>query len=70
MNLQRALNEVESQISAARRTFNAAITEYNNNVEAFPKNILAGMMGMKKKNVFEIPDTERANVNVKNLFAS
>lgn len=68
MNLQRTLNEVESQISAARRTFNAVITDYNNGIQTFPRNILAGMMSMKKKEVFEIPEAERQNVNVKNLF--
>jgi LemA protein len=34
------LNEVEEQISAARRFFNTAITEYNNAIEMFPNNIL------------------------------
>jgi LemA protein len=68
MHLQRTLNEVESQISASRRAYNAAVTDYNNGVETFPANIMAGMMGFKRKQVFEIPETERANVNVKDLF--
>ncbi|MDX9768948.1 MAG: LemA family protein [Tenuifilaceae bacterium] len=68
LNLQRTLNEVESQISAARRTYNAVITDYNNAIQVFPKSIIAGMMGLKRKEVFVIPETERQNVNVKNLF--
>ncbi len=68
MNLQRTLNEVESQISAARRTYNAVITDYNNGIQTFPRNILAGMMNMKVKQVFVIPEVERQNVDVKNLF--
>lgn len=68
LHLQRTLNEVESQISASRRAYNAAVTDYNNGVETFPANIIAGMMGFKRKQVFEIPETERANVNVKDLF--
>lgn len=68
MNLQRTLNEVESQISAARRTYNAVITDYNNGIQTFPQNILAGMMKMTKKEVFVIPETERQNVDVKSLF--
>ena len=68
LNLQRTLNEVESQISAARRAYNATVTDYNNGVESFPSSILAGMMKMKHKQVFEIPEAERANVNVSNLF--
>ncbi len=69
MNLQRTLNEVESQISAARRTYNAVITDYNNSIQVVPANIIAGMMGLKTKEVFEIPETERQNVKVADLFA-
>ena len=68
MNLQRTLNEVESQISAARRTYNAVITDYNNAIQVFTKSIIASMMGLKRKEVFVIPEIERQNVNVKNLF--
>ena len=66
--LQRSLNEVEEQISASRRAYNATVTSYNNSVEMFPTNIMAGMMSMKHKNVFEIPETQRENVNVGELF--
>jgi len=66
--LQRSLNEVEEQISASRRAYNATITSYNNGVEMFPTNILAGMMNMQRKNVFEIPETERENIDVGDLF--
>ncbi len=68
MNLQRTLNEVESQISAARRTYNAVITLYNNGIQTFPQNTIAGMMNMQRKEVFVIPETERQNVDVKSLF--
>jgi LemA protein len=68
INLQRTLNEVESQISAARRTFNAVITLYNNGIQTFPRNIIAGRLKMQTKQVFVIPETERQNVDVKNLF--
>jgi LemA protein len=68
LQLQRSLNEVESQISAARRTFNAVVTDYNNGIQVFPNSIVAGMMGMKKKEVFVIPQTERENVDVNKLF--
>ena len=68
IHLQRTLNEVESQISASRRTYNAVITDYNNGIQTFPRNIIAGMMNLKNKEVFVIPDTERINVDVKSLF--
>ncbi len=70
IDLQRALNEVESQIAAARRAYNATVTDYNNAIEMFPGNLMAGMMLLKTKQVFTATETERGNVNVKNLFNS
>ncbi|MCK5345459.1 MAG: LemA family protein [Candidatus Heimdallarchaeota archaeon] len=68
LQLQRSLNEIEEQISAARRSFNAAVTDYNNAVEMFPTSIMAQMMNYKRKKVFEITEAERQNVNVGQLF--
>ncbi|MBN2350486.1 MAG: LemA family protein [Bacteroidales bacterium] len=70
LQLQAAWNEVEEQLSAARRAFNAAVTSYNNAVETFPSNIMAGMMNYTRKKVFEIPETERQNLSAKDLFNS
>ena len=68
LQLQAALNEVEEQISAASRAYNAVVTEYNNAVEMFPTNMAAGMMGLTQKKVFEIPEEERKAVNVGEMF--
>ena len=68
MQLQEAIKQIEDEISAARRAYNQAVTDYNNAVEMFPTNIMANMMNFKRKKVFEIPDSERENVNVKDLF--
>jgi LemA protein len=70
LDLQRSLNEVEEQLSAARRAFNAAVTDLNNAVGMFPGNLVAGAFGFHPRAVFEIPEAERQNVDVKNLFAS
>lgn len=37
MQLQKTLNETEEQLSASRRTYNAAVTDYNNSVMTFPQ---------------------------------
>ncbi len=68
LHLQASLNEIEEQISAARRAFNAAVVEYNNAVEMFPSSIAAGMMGYKTRKMFEIADAEREKPDVKQLF--
>lgn len=70
MHLQRSLNEVEEQISAARRSYNQAVTDYNNAIEMLPTNLMANAMGYKRKTVFEIITQERQNIDVKDLFTS
>jgi len=68
LQLQAALNEVEEQISAARRAFNASVTAYNNALEMFPTNIMASMMHLQKSELFTATEQERENVSVKDLF--
>ena len=70
MHLQRSLNEIEEQISAARRAYNQAVTDYNNALEMIPTSFVASMMGYQKKELFEITESERKNINVKELFNS
>jgi len=68
MHLQRTLTEIEAQISAARRAYNQSVTDYNNTIEMFPTNFMANFMRYSRKAVFEADETERKNVNVKELF--
>ena len=70
LQLQRAMNEVEEQISAARRAYNAAVTDYNNAVEMFPTNMVASTMRYKLKKVFEISQEQREDVDAEKLFKS
>ena len=64
LQLQRSINEIEEQISAARRAFNAAVNEYNNAVQMFPTSLLAGMLGYETKQYFTASAGDRENVNV------
>ncbi|MBN1639374.1 MAG: LemA family protein, partial [Ignavibacteriales bacterium] len=70
LQLQGSLNEVEEQISAARRAYNASVLDFNNGIEMFPMSIFAKLMGYKRKASFEIPPEEREKVNVNELFKS
>ena len=65
--LLESLNEVEEQISAARRFYNAAVTDYNNAREMFPSNIVASYIRYQPK-LFVTPTEERSNVNVDRLW--
>jgi len=67
--LQGSLNEVEAQVAASRRAYNAAVTDYNNGCEMFPLNVFARMLGYRTKAWFEIPDSERQSINVGGMWA-
>jgi len=62
LNLQKNLTDTEEQIAAARRAYNAAVTDFNNSCEMFPTNIFASMFGFQKKNLFQITDDEKQPV--------
>jgi LemA protein len=70
VQLQASLNEVEEQLSAARRAYNAAVTDLNNAIEMLPTSILAGMMQLRRRELFAAAEIERANVNVGQLFGN
>ncbi|KAB5488233.1 MULTISPECIES: LemA family protein [Flagellimonas] len=57
--LQASLNEVEEQLSAARRAYNAAVNAHNNALEMFPSNIMGKMMGYSQKTLFTIEAEEK-----------
>jgi LemA protein len=67
VGLQRSLNEVEAQIAAARRTYNAAVTAYNTAIESVPANLVAGPFGFSRRPLFEAAPEDRAVPDVGRL---
>lgn len=65
LQLQASLNEIEEQISAARRAYNAAIVDFNNALEMFPSNIMAKAMGYQQQAMFVIDKIEKMPPEVK-----
>ena len=64
MHLQKTLNELEEQISAARRTYNAHVESFNTFISFIPNNIFAPIFGFKLYDFFEATDEEREKVEV------
>jgi LemA protein len=59
--MQAVLNDIEEQISAARRTYNAHVETYNTFIDMIPMNIFAFIFRVKKFKQFEISEVEREN---------
>jgi LemA protein len=63
-------NEVEAQIAAARRFYNASVTDLNNSVQIFPGNVLAKMAGIAEMPFYETDQVSRGSVNVDDFMKS
>lgn len=68
--LQRGMNEVEEQISAARRSYNASVKAYNDAVSMFPTNLFARVLGFKERSFFELPQGQTEAPDVMARFRS
>ena len=66
--LQASLNEIEAQLAASRRAYNSAVTDFNNAIQMFPGCLFASIPRFQKRELFEIPEEERQNVDVNALF--
>jgi len=62
MALQEELTSTENKISFARQSYNDQVLQFNNKIEMFPSNIIAGMFNFIKEEFFEIEVAEEKNV--------
>ena len=60
--LQEELTSTENKISFARQNYNDQVLRYNNKIEMFPSNIIAGMFNFTKEDFFEIETKEEREV--------
>lgn len=63
--LQEELSGTENKISYIRTAYNDAVLSYDNALEMFPSNVIAGIFGFKAKAYFEAPEGEKKAVKVK-----
>src|SRR5437762_4056685 len=52
--LQTQLSQTEDNIQNARRYYNAVVRDYNTRMQTFPANMLAGPLGFKTRQFFEL----------------
>ena len=63
-DLSSQLTKVEDDIANARKYYNGTVRLFNDKVQMFPSNIIAGIFGYKAKKMFEANENERENVKV------
>lgn len=57
--LQRTVNEAEERLQAARRSYNAAATDYNTARQTFPTVLIAGALGFRHHDLFELTEAAK-----------
>jgi LemA protein len=56
LDLQAQLKETEDKIAVSRQVFNDTVLTYNNAIQVVPAVLIAGALGFKKRDSFEIED--------------
>ena len=54
--LQEELTSTENKISFSRQSYNDQVLFYNNKIQMFPSNIIAGMFNFKLEDFFQVED--------------
>ncbi len=60
MSLQEELTSTENKIAFARQFYNDSVLTYNNKIQMFPSNLIAGMFNFTTRQFFEAPEGDRA----------
>ncbi|MBN2538369.1 LemA family protein, partial [candidate division WOR-3 bacterium] len=59
LKLQEELTATENKISFARQFYNDVVMDFNNKIQMFPSNIVAGMFNFKAEEFYSVPESER-----------
>ena len=59
MQLQEELTSTENKIAFARQFYNDSVLTYNNKIQMFPSNLIAGMFNFTTRQFFEAPEGDR-----------
>lgn len=63
LHAMQTYNEVEAQITAARRFYNSSVTALNNAIQIFPGNMIAQMLGVQEMPFFEAEEAAKASID-------
>lgn len=64
LRLQEDLTDTENKIAFSREFYNDTVLKYNNTIQVFPANIIAGIFGFSSEHLYEIPEEDKGSVKV------
>jgi len=63
VQLQTELSSIEDKVAAARRFYNSSVNDYNTAIQQFPASMIAGATGFTGREMFDVGEAERAQLN-------
>jgi len=57
--LQEELSDTEDKVTYSRQFYNDAVTIYNNKIQVFPNNLVAGIFGFREESLFNADDATK-----------
>ncbi len=65
MQLQGRITDLEEKIADRREFFNDDVNTYNIRIQQLPDVFVAGILGLKRRDLFKVTETDRQDVEVK-----
>ena len=62
--LQNNIRDIEEQLQAARRLYNANVSKYNQSIIVFPASLVANALHLTKRDFFEAEEVKREDVKI------
>jgi Uncharacterized conserved protein len=60
MQLQEELTTTENQIGFSRQHYNSTVRDFDTSIQTFPNVLMAGMMGFRSRDYFQIEEADAA----------
>lgn len=67
--LQERISSLEEQIADRREFYNESVNTYNIRINQIPYNFFASLMGYNEKELFEVSEQDRADVDIEAQFS-
>jgi len=68
LQLQETISEIEDQLSASRRAYNAGVVDYNDKIQMFPASLIAKIRKDKIAETLKTATEEQKNININQLL--
>lgn len=67
-DLQNRISDLENQIADRREFYNDSVNTYNIRINQIPYNLIANILGCREKELFEVTEEERQDVDISQEF--